>query len=1611
MSDKENYFCYDFTRRKERLTRLKELTDFKNLAVSEKDRQWIDLINNTRKPYVFFKYNSIKDDWKKIKEVCLHYKKLHFSLYGYSQFVLYALYCECFQGEELKDFIKQNVDFYNSQLELTKTILEHINEETKKEILFQQFLNYTFKGNYYNPEIYEDKNENTYTYAPPLQLEYFALSTIAELLKQITISSEDKKKIVQNLHSEMYQLKTDINNKKENYKKVIRELYLMFFKDFQSEKLQFFDFLPQTKSTPYGGRKLKTNLQNDNNIQEMSTIFNVGLSHNDIESLKYFNDFKSFIELTFLLPKISFNKIIFLLYNSKREDALKIIDKYFEAIQTLENHSIIFEYDNEKDKDQINIFYPNIKTEEIKNVDLIKEPEEGETIYYTCKSGNEISLLYTQFYRINISKNPLSIIKSFRYTDRKIEVNFEENTATNETIKQYLNEYNNNEALFNDCKSLIQEYLKSHLSTVLKNEKKEEELSIINKQNQLNRKYVYEPITNLMTFLNNIKIKEYVDANKEKKEQLYNALKEDLLKGRIKIGEQISALNLKGNILLHLAVDLFKKMNCKQIYDDYKANDSNSYENSYENNKKQFCTSLIQNVEKTIPIIINEMRENVMDFLQCMFKLSSFEMKLIEQFHEKQYSKYFPNTKLKTVELAYLYLFIEDNLSNFHHLERIYNYANINNLSILDKMYSYKFEDSRLSEYFKDKNEVIGIALDCVISNYQFLDSISNFDYSKFRYICNEAFFLEQKLTLYSKSVNKLEHYSLFFEYLAQEISDEELKEFNSIRNNECTLDNFQKEYNFYCSIKEKFGNNKENFTNFHLFILKIFESKIKGFKNEDLRKKMIDIIISDKDYISNSKQFFELIFIDMSFISGNEQLDLEQTYYSKENSLLCYIEDKFSSKNENSEYLEEIIINIFENKLYKDIQIEIYNDINWIVGECCIEYLKQTIDYLKKQNGYLNIIKLFSIAFLKVYLWSYFSICDKEDTPIDFSDVNSIINSANDNVKKVLQLYVLKYVRRSKNSYKEFKNYNFMNKQMLWTSNLTFLEKYKSSFEYPFLSECSSMSPNANSFYENYNNIKKTIEYLETKTFRTTEKDEELKKFIKDNNYYNCDILLDVIFNLIYSQLDSEYYKNESINFYEFNNWINNLIKEIDEKESIHFLKDIFGNIKKIIEFGKENLLKIETILISIKFAFILTFDTTTNFDYTQLSKTIDNETEFIQIYDYLQYIKNNSFLYKKNYEGLLINKNLNWKILENNYDNNEYDKREIKGQMITTKQEQENIFNSNPKMLNILKKDYYQLQGKQGYILSIEQSKKLLINKLWIFVIYSFYYYYYFKNKARREVPKDYQEFLDSNYNDIKKELHYIGIQNEKIFMNVLYNQLKQFILSKRELKGGTLHKHIEIIINEYLLNANKTPGYISYMNEFIGKNEIESRDLVLDQRIPYNTIDNQNYPYIRYFFYSSFPNFEHFKKTFNEIFNKENKYPLINEVVNNKLDLFSISQDKMNKIIDTLLNQENDDTKIDIQMLFDEKNNHFMNNDSLYYYNNELYESFDDIIAHYSCRKIYGLNELFLFNGDIIIYDFKGIENELLSILSEAYYKKNEVKNDDNSVSNEENSFNLI
>ena len=1598
MSDKEedkgkSVFLYDFTRKKERVNKFKTLEEFQALAKNEKDKKlidWIDyIVKMKRKPYIFFKYNSIKDDWTRIKEVCLKSKKnLHFSLYGYSQFILYAIYCEYFEGEELKDFIIKNVDFFNSQLELTKALLEHINQEIKDEIIFQQFLHYNFKGgHYYNSEIYEDKNENTYTINPPFQLEYFSLLTLTELLKKKQISIDDKKKIVQNLHSEMNQLKNDLNCKKDVYKNLVRELYLMFFKDFQNEKLQFFDFLPQTRSAPYGGRKLRTNAQNDNNIQEMCNIFNLQLSINDIESIQYFNDYKSFIDLTFLLPKISFNKIIFFLYNSKREDVLKIIDKYFETIKTIENNSIIFEYDNEKDKEQIALYYPNIKTEEIKNAEYIKEPKEGEIIYYTCHSSNEISVLFTKFYRINLSKNPLSIIKSFNYDNRKIEINFEEKTATNEKIVQFLAKKHNYNELFNDCKDLIQEYIKLNCSNILKNEKKEEGFDIIDKNNHFNSKFIDEPINQVMTFLNNNQIKVYVDANKENKTNLYKALKEDLLEGRIKCKEETNTNNL-----LDLVVYWFKRNqdSFSIIYNDYKTNESNPYET----NKKQFCNSLIKSVEKALPKIINEMKEKIIDFLQKIFKFSSFEQKLVELFSEIQYLKYFPNNKQKTLELAYLYAFIENNLSNFHHLERIYNYAGINELNKLDSLVSNTFKDSRLSQDLIDQNEVIGKALDCIISNYTFPDNLKNFNYSKFRYICNEAFFLEQNLTLFSKSVNKLEHYFLFFEYLTQKVSDEQLKKFNSIRNNECTIQNFNAEYKFYCSIIEnKDKDKKEYFTDFRLFILKIFESKFKGFKNEEITKKMIDIILSNKEYISSSKQFFELIFYEISFIPVNEKLDLEQTYYSKDNSLLCYIEEQLSFKKDNSEYLEEIIINIFENKLYQYIQNQIANnpENNWIVGECCIEYLQKTIDYLNKENNYKNIIKLFSIAFLKVYLWSYFSICDKDDTQTDFSDVNSILNTSSDNVKRVLQLYVLKYVRRSKNSYKEFKNYNFMNKQMLWTSNLTFLEKYKSSFEYPFLSECSSESPNASSFYENYNNIKKIIEYLETKTFRTTEKDEEIKNFIKDNNFYNFDIFIDVIFNLIYSQLDSEYYKNDSINFYEFNNWINNLIKEIEEKEPIKFMKYIFSKIKEIIAFGKENLLKIETILISIKFAYLFTFDQTTNFNYTQLLNTIDKETEFITIYDYLQYIKNKSFLYQTNYQVLLIHNSSSWKILDNNYANKEYEKRGIKGEPLTPEQEKKNNNNNSPTMLNILKKDYYNLQGKQGYKLSIEQSKKMLISKLWIFVIYSFYYYYFFKNKASLDVPEDYQEFLENIYNDIKNELHYIGIKNEKIFMNVLYNKLKHNILEKKDLKGGTLYIKIKTIINDYLGNANKTPGYISYMNEFIGKNEIESRDLVLDQRIPYNTIDSQSYPYIRYFFYSSFPTFEHFKKTFNEIFNKENKYPLINEVVNNKLDISNISQDRMNQLIDTILEKENDDTKFDIQTLFDDTNNHLMNNNYSYSYNYMLYESFEDIIAHFSCRDIYGQNELFLFNGDIIIYDFKGIEKELLSIFSEAYYKK--------------------
>ncbi len=241
--------------------------------------------------------------------------------------------------------------------------------------------------------------------------------------------------------------------------------------------------------------------------------------------------------------------------------------------------------------------------------------------------------------------------------------------------------------------------------------------------------------------------------------------------------------------------------------------------------------------------------------------------------------------------------------------------------------------------------------------------------------------------------------------------------------------------------------------------------------------------------------------------------------------------------------------------------------------------------------------------------------------------------------------------------------------------------------------------------------------------------------------------------------------------------------------------------------------------------------------------------------------------------------------------------------------------------------------------------------------------------------EVQKDsYDWFLKEGlkevFDDIVMNLHVIGIKNEKIFMNVLYCELKKkinnlYTIGKETQFYNALKTEIETQIKDYIKNQDK---YIEYMNKIMNINPSDLRNYTLDQRIPKDT---KEYPYCDFFYYTKFPTLEHFKTQFNKIYNKECKYPLINDFINNKLDLFAIPKEVMEQLLQKIKENMNDDTLIERPIEKEE-----------YSYNGQ-YKSLEEIIVAYSYNNIYKNDTVLPFNGDIVVYDYNGIEHELSTI----------------------------
>lgn len=577
-------------------------------------------------------------------------------------------------------------------------------------------------------------------------------------------------------------------------------------------------------------------------------------------------------------------------------------------------------------------------------------------------------------------------------------------------------------------------------------------------------------------------------------------------------------------------------------------------------------------------------------------------------------------------------------------------------------------------------------------------------------------------------------------------------------------------------------------------------------------------------------------------------------------------LKESLTNDNIEDKKIQYLLLNLIEDSIF-----QILNEVGEeeLISDIYIKNIKDSIIYLNK-NQPVSCETLYHISFLKVYLYYFYKTVNNKNNSIDFSEV-TIAMSGQDAINKTLLLFLLKIVRKHCKSYNQFKNYNFLNNQMYWAvDKMTLNEKFNSKFEYLFLSKYKE--DNNEQYAKTQNDVKQWMNSLKKELFRVNTYNEVISNLLVTKNF---DIFIDYIFNYILSELDSEYYLNKSIDFYEFTSWFTVILSKLIKTEGVtknkkifEFLLCIMKNIHKIIEFGKNNLKKIEFILISIKMTI-----------------------------------------------GVLF--------------------RELK---VEPYKEQ-----------NVLSDMLYKFIE-----LSIELKQKIPIEKI-----------------EQLSIEKEQNE-LYQLYKSIVKTLHKNSIRNEKIFMNVLYVNIKEGINGE----STNLYKIITETIQDYIKNQK---DYIQYMNNQMSIDSIEvseSRLLVLDQRIT-DEINNK-YPYFEFFYYSKYPSLTHFIKEFNSNENNKQNYPLISLLIIDKKDC--ITQVEFKNILEI----DNNLFQMDLEFIKEV----FPGGKIPIQYNKNF---LTELIIKNSIRNVYSENGIIQSNGDIIEYNYNAIEKALSNLIYDSMINK--------------------
>ena len=358
--------------------------------------------------------------------------------------------------------------------------------------------------------------------------------------------------------------------------------------------------------------------------------------------------------------------------------------------------------------------------------------------------------------------------------------------------------------------------------------------------------------------------------------------------------------------------------------------------------------------------------------------------------------------------------------------------------------------------------------------------------------------------------------------------------------------------YKFYKDISKIIKNDK----NYNKAMSVVLYNEFLKVNDEEYLMQILKIILEDNGLILSSTQIIKIIMKKYIFGEHSEELkDYFDTISNKESPLITLLNSN------NNSFLDEILLNILEceiiyyfdsfkfmkgaiaqekyPKFYKDniktfkFNKEPNNFTGIIFDESfnkfkkCVEFLESYIRKEMENDKNTNLLKLYSIAYIKIYLkYLVGFIKDKKAKSKDIKDIIDFISDSPQNkFRKMIKIYILKLINSLMDSYEQFKNFKFEESGLSFHKDFSLDDEHSNILNYCFITLDNDIDKN------NYAEEFKNFELCKSSKFCD---DEILVKNIKD---FGIDTFLCISINKIVSNLGHKNAKNKegNTNFFNF--------------------------------------------------------------------------------------------------------------------------------------------------------------------------------------------------------------------------------------------------------------------------------------------------------------------------------------------------------------------------------------------------------------------------------------------------------------------------------------------